>query len=94
MSAEILLNENDNFRVAGVQMIEDFQDFSFNYLLQQTPMLCKKSVLAVQNAYPIRIKSIHCINLPVFMDTMFSLFKPFLSEKLKSRVSIERDQRN
>lgn len=44
-------------------------------------------LLCFQDSVPVRIKGLHIVNQPFVFNMVFSLFKPFLREKLRSRVS-------
>ena len=41
----------------------------------------------VQNAFPARFKGVYIINQPWYMSVPLSIIRPFLSEKIKTRVS-------
>lgn len=41
-----------------------------------------------QDGVPARVKGIHVVNQPVIFNVVFNFFKPFLREKLRSRVSL------
>lgn len=53
---------------------------------QFTPAFAKRIVDWLQDSVPLRIKAIHIINQPKIFNVVFSLFKPFLREKLRSRI--------
>lgn len=38
---------------------------------------------------PIRLKAVHIVKEPFVFNMVFQLFKPFIQEKLKSRVNFE-----
>ena len=42
----------------------------------------------LQGGLPTRIKQVHLVNCPPFIDKITSIFKPFLKEKIASRVVI------
>lgn len=40
-----------------------------------------------QDSFPLKVRGIHLINEPLFFHPVFALIKPFLTEKIKERVS-------
>ena len=40
-----------------------------------------------QDSFPLRFKGMHLINEPTFISYVFTIVKPFMKEKLASRVS-------
>ena len=36
---------------------------------------------------PVRVKGLHYINVPHFFEYIFAIIKPFLTEKMRNRVS-------
>jgi hypothetical protein len=75
-------------QIAGAIVIFDMDGLSLQQTMQFTPPFAKRIVDWLQDAVPLRIKNIHIINQPYIFNMVFALFKPFLREKLKSRVSI------
>lgn len=41
-----------------------------------------------KDGYPVRPKAIHYINVSATFESVFTIFKLFLKEKLKKRVSV------
>lgn len=84
MIIDILVNEDDNFLIAGLQTINDMKGSSAS---QVNLVLVRKFLKCFQEAYPLRPKQLLFINAPSFFEMVYNLFKNFLSEKLKKRVS-------
>jgi hypothetical protein len=40
-----------------------------------------------QEAYPVRLRQVHVINVNPLVDVIFNFIKPLLKEKIKNRVS-------
>jgi hypothetical protein len=40
-----------------------------------------------QEAYPVKLKEVHVINVSPLVDTVLNFVKPFLKEKIRNRVS-------
>ena len=75
-------------QIAGAIIIFDMDGLTLQQAWQFTPPFAKRIVDLLQEAVPVRIKNIHIVNQPYIFNMVFALFKPFLKEKLKNRVSI------
>ncbi|GLV42470.1 uncharacterized protein CBL_03207 [Carabus blaptoides fortunei] len=73
-------------QIAGANVIFDMDGLSLQQTWQFTPPFAKRIVDWIQDAIPLRIKSLHVVNQPYIFNMVFALFKPFLREKLKSRI--------
>ncbi|XP_017773256.1 PREDICTED: alpha-tocopherol transfer protein-like isoform X1 [Nicrophorus vespilloides] len=73
-------------QVAGAVVIFDMDGLSLQQTWQFTPPFAKRIVDWLQDAIPCRVKNIHIVNQPYIFNMVFALFKPFLREKLKSRI--------
>ncbi|XP_029035448.1 alpha-tocopherol transfer protein-like isoform X1 [Osmia bicornis bicornis] len=73
-------------QIAGAVVIFDMDGLSLQQTWQFNPPFAKRIVDWLQDAMPLRIKNIHIVNQPYVFNMVFALFKPFLREKLKSRI--------
>ncbi|XP_003707800.2 alpha-tocopherol transfer protein-like isoform X1 [Megachile rotundata] len=73
-------------QIAGAIVIFDMDGLSLQQTWQFNPPFAKRIVDWLQDAMPLRIKNIHIVNQPYVFNMVFALFKPFLREKLKSRI--------
>ncbi|KAI8121596.1 hypothetical protein FF38_04063 [Lucilia cuprina] len=73
-------------QINGVVVIFDMDGLSLQQTWQFTPAFAKRIVDWLQDAVPLRIKAIHIVNQPKIFNVVFSLFKPFLREKLRNRI--------
>lgn len=73
-------------QIAGAIVIFDMDGLTLQQTWQFTPPFAKRIVDWLQDAVPLRIKNIHIVNQPYVFNMVFALFKPFLREKLKSRI--------
>ena len=87
MMQDILLLEDDNLAVSGAMAVQDMSDMSIAFVKSLSISLTKKAMTCFQHGYPNRIKGGHFFNISGVFDVMYNLFKPFLTEKLKRRVS-------
>lgn len=73
-------------QIAGAVVIFDMEGLSLPQTAKFTPPFAKRIVDLLQDSVPLRVKNIHVVNQPYIFKIVFSLFKPFLREKLKNRV--------
>ncbi|XP_021922035.1 alpha-tocopherol transfer protein-like isoform X2 [Zootermopsis nevadensis] len=73
-------------QVAGAVLIFDMEGLSLQQVWQFTPPFAKRIVDLLQDAIALRIKNIHVVKQPYIFNMVFALFKPFLREKLRSRI--------
>ncbi|BES88671.1 CRAL_TRIO_N [Nesidiocoris tenuis] len=73
-------------QICGATVIFDMDGLSLAQTMQFTPPFAKRIVDWLQDSVPLRVKAIHIINQPYIFNMVFALFKPFLREKLRSRI--------
>ncbi|PZC81180.1 alpha-tocopherol transfer protein isoform X1 [Helicoverpa armigera] len=73
-------------QICGAVVIFDMDGLSMQHVLQFTPSFANRIVDWLQEAIPLRIKGLYIINQPFIFEMVFKLFKPFLKEKLRSRI--------
>lgn len=84
---DILLNEDDNFVIAGVRALVDMTSTTMEHCTIFPPRASAKLIKIWEKAYPIRIKGAHYVNVPGFFDVIYHVFKNVLPEKLTKKVS-------
>lgn len=72
--------------VAGDVVIFDASVATPQHFAKFTPALVKKFLICVQEAYPVKLKEIHIVNLSPLVDTIVNFVKPFLKEKIRQRI--------
>nr|CAD7434239.1 unnamed protein product [Timema monikensis] len=72
----------------GFHVVVDLSNYSLGVIRQFTPVILKKMQLILTKAYPVRIKSIHFVNAPVFVDKLVTLVKMVLVPKLSKRIIV------
>lgn len=74
--------------VAGDVYILDANVVTPNHFAKFTPALVKKFLICVQEAYPVKLKEIHVINVSPLVDSIINFVKPFLKEKIRKRIFV------
>lgn len=75
-------------QVRGVVVIMDFDGLGMKQVRALSPSFSKRLLTFIQDAMPLRLKQVHMVNQPFLFNMVWTLFKPFVHEKLKTRVSI------
>ncbi|XP_049851339.1 clavesin-2-like isoform X2 [Schistocerca gregaria] len=78
--------EDQHVQISGINIIMDLKGFGFKHLFALTPSSALLLTRLFQDCFPIRLKAIHVVNEPIFIGSLFSLFKPFIKEKLRKRI--------
>lgn len=87
MMNDICMLTDDNYVIAGQESLVDLAGCSLGHLGQMSPRFAKTAMMVGQDSSPIRMKGSHYVNTPTGFSTIFNLFKTFMSEKTKQRVS-------
>ncbi|CAK1590112.1 unnamed protein product [Parnassius mnemosyne] len=77
--------------VAGDVYILDASVVTPTHFAKFTPALVKKFFVCVQEAYPVKLKQVHVINVSPLVDKIVNFVKPFLKEKLRERIFLHTD---
>jgi len=73
-------------QVRGVVVIMDFDGLGMKQVKALSPSFSKRLITFIQDAMPLRLKQVHMVNQPYLFNMVWVLFKPFIREKLKSRM--------
>lgn len=87
MIGDIRLQE-EQMGVAGDVYILDASVATPGHFAKFTPAIVKKFLICVQEAYPVKLKEVHVINVSPFVDTITNFVKPFLKEKIRQRIHL------
>lgn len=80
-------------QVRGVVVIMDFKGLGMKQISALTPAFSMKLLAFIQDAMPLRLKEVHMVNQPFIFNVVWKVFKPFIREKLGSRVSFSINMR-
>lgn len=87
MILDVACQENVNAQIFGVIAIFDMTGMGFSHYKSMTPTLIKNVVFAWQN-YHVRPQQLEFINSPAYINVALSIFKSFMSDKMKGRVKV------
>ncbi|XP_012253461.2 alpha-tocopherol transfer protein-like [Athalia rosae] len=74
--------------VAGDVYILDASVATPTHFAKFTPAMVKKFLVCVQEAYPVKLKEVHVVNVSPLVDTIINFVKPFLKEKIRNRIFV------
>lgn len=77
--------------VAGDVYVLDASVATPAHFAKFTPGLVKKFLVCVQEAYPVKLKEVHVINVSPLVDTIVNFVKPFIKEKIRNRIFMHSD---
>nr|XP_050852985.1 alpha-tocopherol transfer protein-like isoform X2 [Vespula vulgaris] len=72
--------------VAGDIYILDASVATPAHFAKFTPTIIKKFLVCIQEAYPVKLKQVHVVNISPLVDTIINFVKPFLKEKIRNRI--------
>lgn len=75
-------------QVGGIVLLIDMTGLKVAHAKYLSPHLAKKSADVLQDAFPMRFKAFHILHEPFYFDAILALVKPFVTEKIRNRVSI------
>lgn len=90
MIGDIRLKEEQTGVAGDVYILDASVATPYNFA-KFTPTLVKKFLVCVQEAYPVKLKEVHVVNVSPIIDTIVNFAKPFLKEKIRNRIFIHSD---
>nr|CAB3263126.1 uncharacterized protein LOC101243387 [Phallusia mammillata] len=79
--------ENEQYQICGMEIIEDFADFSLTLLAKMSTSVSKMKG-AMQDAMPCRIRGIHILNEGTVFDLLMAIARPFMRKKILDRIHV------
>lgn len=66
----------------GHVLVVDVKGISIGHVTRTSPIIFKKFLCYLQDAFPVRLKAIHFINSVAAVDMLFAMTKPFMRKEL------------
>lgn len=85
MTSEVIAMETQTQR-RGIKVIFDLQGWCLGHALQVTPSLARKISSVLSDSFPLKVRGIHLLNVPLFFRPVFSMIRPFLPDKIRQRI--------
>ncbi|XP_050423615.1 clavesin-2-like isoform X2 [Adelges cooleyi] len=80
------LIQDINTQYNGLVIIIDWTNFTVRQTMNISPRLLQIMLQGLQECFPARIKAVHFINQPWFIEGLMSVVKPFLKDKTKRKI--------
>lgn len=87
ITSELIVQEVETQR-NGIKAVFDLEGWQFSHALQISPSVAKKIAAVLTDSFPLKVRAIHLINEPIIFHAVFSMIKPFLTEKIKERIHL------
>ncbi|KAI4466016.1 alpha-tocopherol transfer protein-related [Holotrichia oblita] len=93
MLSDIMVYEDDQAMIGGLIIFNDVTGAAMSMLTHMSPSITRKALTYYQDAYPTRPKEMHFFNIPSFFDTIMSMMKPFMKQKMQDRIRVHNTSR-
>lgn len=88
ISLEYLLSDEKN-QLFGFIFIVDWTNFKLQDYIDTSPKILKLLIDGFQDSFPARIRAVHFIGQPWYINSILTVVKPFLKEKTRQKVNIK-----
>lgn len=85
MTCDAWILSNDELAEEDI-VVMDAKDISLKFISKFNMSVARKLSKYQEDAMPIRLKQIHIINAPPFIDKLFSIMKPFLKQEVTNMI--------
>ncbi|PZC80487.1 hypothetical protein B5X24_HaOG214644 [Helicoverpa armigera] len=85
MTCDAWMLANDVLADADI-VVMDAKDITLKFITKFNVSVARKLSKYQEDAMPIRLKEVHVINAPPFVDKLFGLMKPFLKQEITDMI--------
>lgn len=85
---ELVSEDNTQAQVQGMVLMNDLGNVTVQHALMFNPVMAKKGITILQEAYPSRPKALHFLNFPQLMQGVFTMMQGFQKEKMRKRNKV------
>ncbi|XP_026326021.1 alpha-tocopherol transfer protein-like [Hyposmocoma kahamanoa] len=85
LSTDAWLLEDNTLEEADIVLM-DIKDISLKFLTKFNMSVARRISKYQEDAMPIRLKEIHLINVPSFIDKLFALMKPLMKQEVTDMI--------
>lgn len=82
----LLAIQEQETQIFGGVVIMDFDGLSMKQIKGMPPSFSIKLLSFIQDAMPLRLKEVHFVKQPFLFNMVWTMFKPFVKEKLRKRM--------
>ncbi|KAL4717265.1 hypothetical protein ACJJTC_017152 [Scirpophaga incertulas] len=93
MTTDAWLLTDDMLEDADIAIM-DVKDISLKFITKFNVSVARKLSKYQEDAIPIRLKQIHLVNAPPFIDKIFNLMKPFLKQDMTDMIHFHTPKSN
>lgn len=73
-------------QIRGVVVIMDYEGLGMKQVRAFSPTFSFRLLSFIQDAMPLRLKEVHMVKQPYIFNLVWTMFKPFIKEKLGKRI--------
>ncbi|KAJ8965413.1 hypothetical protein NQ314_004166 [Rhamnusium bicolor] len=88
--ADVRMVEEQDFPEGEIPIF-DMKNFTVRHLTKIVLPVVKKYMVYTQEAHPIKLREIHVINVPPFLDRCLAIIRPFLKSDVAKMVSLNQE---
>ncbi|XP_044750138.1 clavesin-1-like isoform X3 [Coccinella septempunctata] len=80
-------------QIMGGICIFDLGGLTVNQAWYMTPSVANKMIQIMVTSFPVKVHAMHIVNQSWVFDMVFNIFKPFINERMKSRIFFHGEDR-